>query len=104
MIEHGPVQEYEKLDVVSPGRFTCHVVYPLTNQSTTHVYTPHLLQPRLSVINISSILLFDLFDSEPTNQPTVSHRISVNQSTNCESKILIGLVLFDSKRGRGIPR
>jgi hypothetical protein len=61
-------------------------------------------QPRLSVINISSILLFDLFDSEPTNQPTVSHRISVNQSTNRESKILIGLVLFNSKRGRRILR
>jgi len=48
--------------------------------------------------------LFDLFDLEPTNQPTVSHCISVNQSTNRETKILIGLVLFDSKRGREIPR
>jgi hypothetical protein len=62
------------------------------------------LWSRLSVTNISSILLFDLFDSEPTNQPTVSHCISVNQSTNCENKILIELVLFDSKRGREIPR
>ncbi|KAF1828155.1 hypothetical protein BDW02DRAFT_618435, partial [Decorospora gaudefroyi] len=60
--------------------------------------------PRLLVINISSILLIDLFDSEPTNQPTVSYCISINQLTNLKNKMLIGLVLFDSKRGRGIPR
>ena len=52
-------------------------------------------------LGISSILLFDLFDSKPTNQPTVSHYIFVNQLTNRKNKILLELVLFDSKRGRG---
>jgi hypothetical protein len=32
---------------VSPGRFTCHVTYPMTNQSTTYVYTPHLRQQNI---------------------------------------------------------
>jgi hypothetical protein len=59
-----------------------------------------LPQARLSVTNISSILLFDLFDSEPTNEPAVSHYISVNQSSSRENKVLLESVLFGSKQGR----
>jgi hypothetical protein len=81
-------------DHVSPGHFTCHVVYPLTNQSTTHVYTPHLRQQNIER-HTTIYIIYTTTPHQLTDQELV---FECAERDACECSAARGLILRNKKR------